>query len=129
MLKGHDGVSLLGAVGMGFCPVLATIALASIGMSAFVPVWMWLSGALLITGLVMLGLEYRCHRQLTPIILSVGGSFLLWVGRYSPIGGTGWEGWPIWGAGGVAVLAAFVLNVRARSRICVVKPAKPSQSI
>jgi hypothetical protein len=128
MIKGHDGVSLLGALGMGMCPVLATTALASIGLGMAAPIWMWLSGVFLIAGVVIYALDYRCHRQIAPVLLFIAGGLLLWAGRYSLLGGTGWQGWPIWGSGGVLAVAAFVFNLRAR-RICVVRANKPAKSM
>jgi hypothetical protein len=128
MIKGYDGVSLLGAVGMGMCPVLAATALVSMGLGLAAPFWMWLSVTMLVAGAVIYALDYRCHRQIAPVMLFAVGGLLLWAGRYSVLGGTGWQSWPIWGAGGVLVLAAFVVNLRAR-RICVVKASSPATSI
>lgn len=129
MIKRRDGASLLGGVGMGLCPVLAATALSAVGLGILTPVWMWLSGVLLVAGLVGYAFDYRCHRQYTPVLLFVVGGLLLWAGRYSSLGGTGWQGWPLWGSGGLLVLSAFAVNRRARSSTCVVKPAKPVQSI
>jgi hypothetical protein len=114
---------------MGLCPVLAATALSAVGLGILAPIWMWLSGGLLVAGLVGYAFDYRCHRRLTPVLLFVFGGILLWVGRYSPFGGTGWQGWPLWGSGGLLVLSAFVLNLRVRSSSCVVKAVKPAQSI
>lgn len=127
MIKGKDGLSLLGAIGMGMCPVMMVTALTAVGLGIMAPVWMWLTGAFLVGGAVIYALDYRCHRQMWPVTLFVVGSLLLWAGRYSAFGGTGWQGWPFWGAGGLLVLTAFGLNLRARSQICVIKPAKSTQ--
>ncbi len=115
MIKKRDTTPLLGAIGMGLCPVLTATALSTVGLGILAPIWMWLSTALLIAGLVGYSLDYRYHHQSAPVILFVSGGLLLWVGRYSPLGGTGWEGWPLWGSGGLLVLAAFALNLWARS--------------
>jgi hypothetical protein len=121
MIKKRDGSSLLGAIGMGLCPVLMATSLSTIGLGVLAPIWMWLSGALLVAGLVGYALDYRHHRQIAPVILFMVGSLLLWTGRYSPLGRTGWEGWPLWGSGGLLVLTAFVLNLRVRSHIRAVR--------
>jgi hypothetical protein len=113
---------------MGLCPVLAATALSAVGLGILAPLWMWLSGGLLVAGLAGYAFDYRCHRQPTPVLLFVVGGILLWVGRYSPLGETGWQGWPIWGSGGLLVLRAFALNLRARSSSCAVRPAKLPQS-
>jgi hypothetical protein len=115
MIKKRDGTSVLGAIGMGLCPVLTATMLSTIGLGVLAPIWMWLSAALLIAGLVGYMLDYRYHGQSTPVILFMAGGLLLWTGRYSPLGATGWQGWPIWGSGGLLVLIAFVLNLWARS--------------
>ena len=115
MIKKRDSTSLLGAIGMGLCPVLTATALSTIGLGVLAPIWMWLSAALLVAGLVGYALDYRYHRQIAPVILFVVGGLLLWVGRYSPLGGTGWQGWQLWGSGGLLVLTAFALNLRIRS--------------
>jgi hypothetical protein len=120
MLKGYDGVSLLGAFGMGMCPVLAATVLISIGLGVAAPFLMWLSGAFLIAGMIIYALDYRCHRQIAPMTFFAAGSLLLWAGRYSVLGGTGLHAWPIWGSGSLLVLAALVFNLRAR-RICVIR--------
>lgn len=129
MIKGRDVTTLLGGMGVGLCPTLAAATLSVAGMGILSPVWIWLSGGLLIAGLIGYAFDYRCHRQHIPILLFVIGGLLLWAGRYSPLGGTGWQGWPLWGSGSLLVLIAFTLNLQARSRICVVKPAKPTQNI
>ena len=110
---------------MGMCPVIAATALSILGLGILAPVWMWLSAALLVAGLVGLVLDFRRHRSIIPMALFAAGGTLLWLGRYSPLGGTGWQGWPEWGSGGLLVLAAFVLNLRARAPRCAVKPAGP----
>ena len=106
---------------MGLCPVLMATALSTIGLGVLAPIWMWLTAVLLIAGLVGYALDYRYHSQSAPMILFVAGGLLLWAGRYSPLGGTGWQGWPLWGSGGLLVLAAFVLNLRARSHTRTVR--------
>src|SRR5919109_5317076 len=116
MINKRDSTSLLGAIGMGLCPVLTATALSTIGLGVLAPIWMWLSAALLVTGLVGHTLDYRYHRQSPPVILFVAGGLLLWAGRYSPLGGTGLQAWPLWGSGGLLVLSAFALNLWARSR-------------
>jgi hypothetical protein len=121
MIKKRDGTSLLGAIGMGLCPVLTATALSTIGLGVLATIWMWLSAALLVAGLVGYALDYRYHRQSAPTILFVAGGLLLWVGRYSPLGETGWQGWPLWGSGGLLVLAAFALNLWARSHTHAVR--------
>lgn len=117
MIKKRDSTSLLGAIGMGLCPVLTATALSTIGLGVLAPVWMWLSAVLLVTGLVGYALDYHSHHQSAPMILFVAGGLLLWAGRYSSLGGTGLDGWQLWGSGGLLVLAAFALNLRARSHI------------
>jgi hypothetical protein len=121
MIKKGDSTSLLGAIGLGLCPVLMATALSTIGLGVLEPIWMWLSAALLVTGLVGYALDYRYHRQSAPVILFVGGGLLLWAGRYSPLGGTGWQGWPLWGSGGLLVLTAFALNLWVRSHTRAVR--------
>ena len=121
MIKKLDSTSLLGAIGMGLCPVLMATSLSAIGLGVLAPIWMPLSAALLVAGLVGYVLDYRYHRQSAPVILFMVGSLLLWAGRYSPLGGTGLQGWPLWGSGGLFVLAAFALNLWVRSHTLAVR--------
>ena len=121
MIKKRDSTSLLGAIGMGLCPVLMATALSTIGLGVLAPIWMWVSAALLVAGLVGYALDYRYHRQSAPLILFVVGGLLLWAGRYSPLGGTGWQAWPLWGSGGLFVLTAFALNLWVRSHTRAVR--------
>jgi hypothetical protein len=133
MIQKRDSTSLLGAIGMGLCPVLMATALSTIGLGVLAPVWMWLSAALLVTGLIGYALDYRYHHQSVPVILFVVGALLLWAGRYSPLGGTGWQGWPLWGSGACSYWRHFALNLWARSHIRAVggsyKWTKTSQDI
>ena len=119
MIKVHDAPAILGGVGM----VLAATVLIPIGLGVVAPLLMWLSGALLTTGVMIFALDYRCHRQTTPTILFTSGTLLLWGGCYLLLAGTGWQAWSIWGSGGVLAVAAFVFSVQAR-RICVLKASK-----
>jgi len=123
MIKAHDGPAILGIAGMGLCPLLAATVLTSVGLGVAAPVLMWLSVALLTTGVVIFALDYRCHRQTTPTILFAAGTLLLWGGCYLLLAGTGWQGWLAWGSGGVLAVAAFVFGLRAR-RFCVLKASK-----
>jgi hypothetical protein len=126
MVKLQDGASALGVVGMALCPLTAAAALTLAGLGVLAPAWMWISMVLLVAGLVGYAFDYRCHRQIAPLMLFASAGLLLWAGRYTPLGGTGWEGWPLWGSGSLLALGAFGLNVRARSLSCVVRPAKPA---
>jgi hypothetical protein len=95
MIKGRDTTSILGAMGMGLCPVTAATALSIFGLGILAPVWMWLSAGLLVAGLAGFILDYRRHRQIVPTALICSG-------RNAPVGG------PLLAAGGpgLAGLAA-----------------------
>ena len=116
--KRVDTVGLLGAAGMGLCPLLVAGALASVGLGVLAPVWLWLSAAFLAVGLAGFWLDYRQHGNVLPLLLFIGGSLLLFTGRYTRYGGDGWEAWEIWGPGTVLVVAAFIRNLRLRRTTC-----------
>lgn len=113
-----DGAGLMGAAGIGICPALVATALASVGLGVLTPIWLWLSAAFLLIGLAGFWLDYRRHRKVLPLILFMVGGLLLFVGRYTRYGGTGWEAWEIWGPGALFVLTAFIANLRLRPQVC-----------
>lgn len=110
--------ALIGGAGIGLCPLLVATSLASIGLGVLAPLWLWLSVGFLVIGLAGFWLDYRQHKNLIPLILFIGGSILLFTGRYTPYGGLGYAAWEIWGSGGVLVLIAFIRNLTLRPKSC-----------
>jgi len=125
-----DRAGLIGAAGIGLCPALIASVLATVGLGVLTPIWVWLSAAFLLLGVAGFWLSYRQHRQALPLLLFTMGGILLFVGRYTPYGGTGWDGWELWGPGTVLVLAAFIANVRLphKARKVPANTGKPNQT-
>lgn len=103
---------VLGAGGVGVCPAcwLGSAALLTYaGLGALIPLWRWIMLGLLGLSFIGFALDYRAHKNQGPLLLLFVGATLLYLGRYV-FGGTGFAGWPIWGAGGIIMVLAIIYN-------------------
>lgn len=113
---------LLGTGAVGVCPLCwATSAalLSYLGLGVLIPFWRKIAVAFLLLGLLGFISDYTKHRNPRPLVLYVIGGVILFLGRYVFIvnppshvfsGIEGFAGWPIWGAGGLLVVAGVLLN-------------------
>lgn len=103
---------VLGAGGVGVCPacwVGSSAMLTYLGLGALIPLWQWITVSLLGLSFIGFGLDYRSHKNPTPMLLLFLGAAILYLGRYI-LGGTGSGAWPIWGAGGIIIVLAIIYN-------------------
>ena len=113
---------VLGTGAVGVCPLCWAVSasfLSYIGLGVLIPFWRKIAIAFLLLGLIGFILDYRRHRNLIPLILLLIGGATLYVGRYIFVvqpklhifsGIEGFAGWPIWGLGGLMIIAAVVYN-------------------
>lgn len=113
---------ILGAGAIGVCPLCwagSASFLTYIGLGALIPAWRKIALAFLLLGLLGFFLDYRSHRRILPLLLLLVGGALLYLGRYlfvvqPPLhlfpSIEGFAGWPVWGAGGILIVIAVVLN-------------------
>ena len=109
---------ILGAGAIGVCPLCwagSAAFLTYIGLGALIPAWQGLVLVLLALGLIGFILDYRFHRSIYPIALLIVGSIILYLGRYV-YGGEGFGGWPVWGIGGLIIIASVIYNKRLFSK-------------
>lgn len=103
---------ILGAGAVGACPLCwigSASLLTYLGLGSLIPIWRQLAFAIIFISGIGFLLDFRSHRNATPLIFLVLGGFLLYLGRYV-WGGSGFSGWPIWGFGGLLVLVAIIHN-------------------
>jgi hypothetical protein len=114
---------VLGAGAVGVCPLCwigSASLLTYLGLGALIPAWRWLAFGLIALGAVGFILDYRAHKNPRPLALLAFGAVLLYVGRY--VFASTWGAWPIWGVGGILIIAAVIYN-----KSLFRKPALPSQ--
>lgn len=107
-------VPILGAGAVGACPLCwvgSASLLTYLGLGSLIPVWRWIVFTLLGIGLIGFIFDFRAHRNPWPLSVLILGGILLYLGRYV-YGGAGFTGWPIWGLGGLLVIAATIYNKR-----------------
>lgn len=108
---------ILGAGAIGACPLCwvgSASLLTYLGLGGLIPIWRQLAfGMLFVAGIGFL-LDFRSHRNIMPLILLALGGTLLYIGRYVFL--STWGVWPIWGLGGLLVLAAVIYNKRLFSK-------------
>ncbi|MEX0617027.1 MAG: hypothetical protein WD231_04450 [Candidatus Woykebacteria bacterium] len=105
---------ILGAGAVGACPLCwigSASLLTYLGLGALIPIWRQLAFATLAIAGIGFLLDFRSHKNIIPLVLIVVGGGLLYLGRYV-YGGVDFTGWPIWGLGGVLVVAAVIYNKR-----------------
>lgn len=103
---------ILGAGGIGVCPLCwvgSASLLTYLGLGVLIPYWRGLTFGLIALGAIGFILDFRAHREPKPLIFLVIGGLLLYVGRYV-YGGSGFGGWPIWGAGALLIVLAVFYN-------------------
>lgn len=105
---------ILGAGAVGACPLCwvgSASLLTYLGLGALIPIWRTIAFSLL--GIASIGffLDFRSHKSPIPLFLLIAGTIFLYLGRYV-YGSPEFGGWPIWGTGGVLILAAIVYNKR-----------------
>lgn len=113
---------ILGTGAVGVCPLCWAASasfLSYIGLGLLIPVWRKIAIGFLILGVIGFILDYRRHRNIIPLILLTIGGIILYMGRYIFVvqpklhifsGLEGFAGWPIWGFGGLLVIAAVIYN-------------------
>ena len=102
---------VLGAGAIGVCPLCwigSASLLTYLGLGALIPAWRWLAFGLIALGAVGFIFDYRAHKNPKPLILLALGAILLYVGRYVFL--STWGAWPIWGIGGILIIAAVIYN-------------------
>ena len=109
-----------GAVGVcPLCWAASASFLSYLGLGILIPFWRKIAIAFLLLGLIGFILDYRRHRNIVPLILLAVGGTTLYLGRYIFViqpklhifsGIQGFAGWPIWGLGGLMIIAAVVYN-------------------
>lgn len=115
---------ILGAGAIGVCPLCwigSASLLTYLGLGALIPVWRWLAFGLIALGVVGFIFDYRAHKNPKPLMLLALGTILLYVGRYVFL--NTWGAWPIWGIGGILIIAAVIYN-----KSFFRKPALPPQT-
>lgn len=113
---------ILGTGAVGVCPLCWAASasfLSYIGLGALIPFWRKIAIAFLVLGLIGFVLDYRRHRNPIPLIFLIVGGIALYWGRYVFViqpklhifsGIEGFAGWPIWGFGGLLIIAAVFYN-------------------
>ena len=113
---------ILGTGAVGVCPLCWAASasfLSYIGLGILIPFWRKIAIAFLLLGLIGFIVDYRRHRNIVPLILLLVGGVTLYMGRYIFVvfpklhilsGIEGFAGWPIWGLGGLMIIAAVVYN-------------------
>lgn len=113
---------VLGTGAVGVCPLCWAASasfLTYIGLGVLIPFWRKIAIGFLILGLIGFILDYRRHRNSIPLILLTFGGIVLYFGRYIFVvqpklhifsGIEGFAGWPIWGLGGLMIIAAVIYN-------------------
>ena len=113
---------ILGTSAVGVCPLCWAASasfLSYVGLGVLIPVWRKIAIAFLVLGLIGFVLDYRRHRNPIPLIFLIVGGIALYLGRYVFViqpklhifsGIEGFAGWPIWGLGGLMIIAAVVYN-------------------
>jgi len=102
---------ILGAGAIGVCPLCwigSASLLTYVGLGTLIPWWRWVGFGLITFGGVGFLLDYRAHKNPSPLILLVLGGVLLYVGRYVFL--STWGAWPIWGLGAALIVAAVIYN-------------------
>jgi len=102
---------VLGAGAIGVCPLCwigSASLLTYLGLGALIPAWRWLAFGLIALGAVGFIFDYRAHKNPKPLMLLALGAILLYVGRYVFL--STWGAWPIWGIGGILIIAAVIYN-------------------
>ena len=115
---------ILGAGAISVCPLCwigSASLLTYLGLGALIPAWRWLAFGLIALGAVVFIFDYRAHKNPKPLMLLALGAILLYVGRYVFL--STWGAWPIWGIGGILIIAAVIYN-----KSFFRKPALPPQT-
>lgn len=102
---------ILGAGAIGVCPLCwigSASLLTYLGLGALIPAWRLIAFGFIALGAVGFMLDWRAHKNPKPLVLLALGAILLYVGRYVFL--STWGAWPIWGIGGILIIAAVIYN-------------------